>query len=382
MKIAFLTTEYPHPRIKAAAGIGTSIRNLAEALVMEGHEPIIVVANQESSEIFIENGITFHLVEKPRFTFFSFYKQRRFLQRYINKHAEIAGWDILEAPDWTGLTAFMKLNLPVVIRLHGTETYFAKLEQRPIRKKYFWLEKLALLAADGLVSPSQFTADLSARLFQIKHSKIEIIPHGLQLDNFQNPDPHGFERGLLLYAGTIIRKKGVLELPDIFKIVCRQFPDARLLLLGADAADICTGAPSTFSLLKNALEDELRDRVIYGGKVSYEHMQAALLKAHVCVFPTFAETFGMVTLEAMAMNKAIVNSNMGWATEMLEHQKNGLLSDPKNHELFAQNIVDLLTDDTKRSQLADAARIRVESQYNMRDLVHQNCVFYKKFLAS
>jgi glycosyltransferase involved in cell wall biosynthesis len=217
MKIAYLTTEYPHPRIKSAAGIGTSIRNLAEALVTEGHEPVIVVANQETTEIFTENGITFHFIKKNRYSFLSFYRQRRFLQKYISKHAKIEGWDVLEAPDWTGLTAFMKLRLPVVIRLHGTDTYFSHLENRPLSKKYFWLEKIALHGADAYISPTFFTAQLSATLFNIKQSKIEVIPHGLHLTNFINSDPTTFERGLLLYAGTLIRKKGVLELPEIFK---------------------------------------------------------------------------------------------------------------------------------------------------------------------
>src|SRR5690606_23855354 len=144
MKIAFLTTEYPHPRISAAAGIATSIRNLAEALVKEGVSVSVIVANQQNLERFSDGGIDFHLLPLKKYRLLSWFRYRKYMQEYINEMQESIQWDLLEAPDWTGITAFMKLKMPVVVRLHGSDSYFCKLERRRQNQKHFLLESIAV----------------------------------------------------------------------------------------------------------------------------------------------------------------------------------------------------------------------------------------------
>ena len=63
MHIAFLTPEYPHPKVENASGIGTTILNLANALIQEGISISIFVYGQNKSEVFIENNIKCHTLE-------------------------------------------------------------------------------------------------------------------------------------------------------------------------------------------------------------------------------------------------------------------------------------------------------------------------------
>ena len=129
MHIAFLTSEYPHPKVSHAAGIGTSIKNLADALVNKGEQVTVFVYHQDTSEIMEDQGVTIHLIPKKTSPFFNWYFYRKKLQDYINTVIEIQKIDVIEAPDWTGITAFMKLTAPVVIKLHGSDAYFCKLEE-------------------------------------------------------------------------------------------------------------------------------------------------------------------------------------------------------------------------------------------------------------
>ena len=57
MHIAFLTSEYPHPRVKSAAGIGTSIKNLVVALVANNVQVTLFIYGQLQHEVFQEEGI-------------------------------------------------------------------------------------------------------------------------------------------------------------------------------------------------------------------------------------------------------------------------------------------------------------------------------------
>ncbi|MBI9042239.1 glycosyltransferase family 4 protein [Lutibacter sp.] len=407
MKIAYLTPEYPHEKTGHSAGLGSSIKNLVQALVRAGHEITVFVYSQKNNEIFDDNGVTIHKIENKAYTFGKWYRYRKHLQNYCNKVITEQQIAIIEAPDWTGITAFMKFKIPLVIRFHGSDTYFCHLEQRKQKVKNYWFEKLAIRKAKAFIAPTSYAGTVSKRLFHIKNKEIKTIHYGLKLDNFEKVPASQFEDGLILYLGTIIRKKGVLELPEILKQVHGKYPKAHLVLIGGDAPDITTNALSTWKLLEQqfkhfstALEvthtatmqskavegssvvkvptTELN--VTYLGKVPYEAVQAYIKKAHVCVFPTYAETLGMVTIESMAMQKAVVNSNIGWAQELIIDGESGFLVHPANHQEYASKIVELLKNDELRATMGIYARNRVEQLFDIDKKVMENIEFYKTLI--
>jgi glycosyltransferase involved in cell wall biosynthesis len=380
MHIAFLTPEYPHERVQHAAGIGTSIKNLVVALVKKGVKVSVFVYGQKEDAIFQEEGVKIHLIEAQKYKVFGWCFHRKYLQKYLNKHIVLEGIDLVEAPDWTGITAFMNLKVPVVIRFHGSDTYFCYLEQRKQKAKNFWFEKLAINKAQAFIAPTHFAGELSKKLFGIKNKAIQTIHHGLELKLFQNTNPLVYEKGLILYIGTIIRKKGVLELPDIFKKVRSKYPEARLVLIGSDSFDTVTNSKSTWKLIEKECSSEDLSTIFYLGKIPYQEVQEYIKKAHVCVFPTFAETLGMVTIEAMSLQKPVVNSNIGWAHELLVDGESGYLVHPKDHDVFAEKIVGLLQDDILCCTMGEAGRVRVETVFDIEKIVVQNVDFYKSII--
>jgi len=382
MKIAFLTPEYPHAKVKHAAGLGTSIRNLVSALVRQGVGVTVIVYGQEKLEIFTENSITFHLIDDKKFSFGKWYFYRKYIQKYCNTIIKQEKIDVLEAPDWTGITAFMKFRIPLVIRFHGSDTYFCHLEKRKQKLKNFWFEKLAVQNAQGYIAPTAFAGKLSAALFGIQPEKIKTIHYGLELDQFENDFPNQFEEGLIIYVGTIIRKKGVLELPAIFQKVRVKCPDARLVLIGSDSSDIETGKTSTWELLQQKIAANDMPSVTYLGKIPYSEVKTYIQKAHVCVFPTFAETLGMVTIESMAMQKPVVNSNMGWAQELMVNGVSGYLVDPKNHKEYAQKIIEILSNEELASKMGIAAKKQVQNKFDINVIVKENMNYYETIISN
>ncbi|PBJ13835.1 glycosyltransferase family 4 protein [Flavobacterium sp. ACN6] len=382
MNIGFLTPEFPHEKIAHAAGIGTSVKNLAGALSKKGCKITIFVYGQKTQEVISENGINIHLIENKKYNFFGWYFHRKYIQNYCNSVIEKDKIAVLEAPDWTGITAFMKFRIPLVIRFHGSDAYFCHLENRQQKIKNFWFEKLAINQADAFISPTKFAGELTKNLFKIKKQEIRTIHNGIDLSNFENAVPEQFEKNLILYIGTLIRKKGVLELPEIFNKVRNDFPDAKLVLIGGDSFDIKTGSKSTWELMKNSFKKEDLKYVSYLGKIPYHEIQNYLIKANVCVFPTFAETLGMVTLESMAMQKAVVNSNIGWSKELIVDEESGFLVHPSNHDLYGDRIKELFEDDLLTLQIGRAARKRMEEKFDINNLVSENIRFYQNIINS
>jgi len=83
----------------------------------------------------------------------------------------------------------------------------------------------------------------------------------------------------------------------------------------------------------------------------------------------------------MAMKKAIVASNVGWANEVIDDQENGFLIHPKNHNEYAQKILELLQNKDLRVHFGIEARKKVEEKFSMSIVAKKNTVFYEKVLS-
>ena len=174
-RIAFLTPEYPHAKTGNSGGIGTSIKNLAQGLLAQGCEVRILVYGQTADAVFEDNGIVVQQIKNVKLKGLSWWLTRKKLERIINELYANNEIDLVEAPDWTGITSFIKpKKCPVVIRLNGSDTYFCHLDQRPVKWINKFHEKRALQNADRLISVSQFTADLTNQLFGLSKK----IQHG------------------------------------------------------------------------------------------------------------------------------------------------------------------------------------------------------------
>ncbi|MDO9276192.1 MAG: glycosyltransferase family 4 protein [Lutibacter sp.] len=398
---AFLTPEYPHPKTGNSGGIGTSIKNLAQGLVGQGCEVRILVYGQKVDAVFEDNGIVVQQIKNVKLKGLSWWLTRKKLERIIIALYANNKIDLVEAPDWTGITSFIKpKKCPIVIRLNGSDTYFCHLDQRPVKWINKFHEKRALQNANGLISVSQFTADLTNQLFGL-NKNFTIIPNAVDLSLFDNRElqtnihselvlsavtersrsrVEAGGRGLL-YFGTLIRKKGLLELPLIFNEVIKHHPTAQLMLVGRDASDIISGNASTWAMMQKLFNPTALANVTYLGGVPYGEIIKHIKQAALCVFPTFAEALPVSWLEAMAMQKPIVASNIGWATEMIADGVDGFLVNPKDHSLYAEKIVALLVDPELQNQFGTAARKKVEQKFSMEIVAQQSMVFYESLMA-
>ncbi len=381
LRVGLITSEYPHPKVKNAAGIATSIKNLAVSLVKKKVKVVVFVYHQDTNEVFSSEGVEIHKIKEKKYTFLGWYFYRKIIQKYVNSIVRKEGIQILEAHDWTGISAFMSFKVPLIIRFHGSDAYFCKLDGRKQKLKNYWFEKLALKQAKAFIAPTTYAGEETAKIFNLNRKKIKTIHHGLQIENFNNQTPKKYNENTILYIGTIIRKKGVLELASIFNEVIKSNPEAKLILIGSDSPDLITGELSTFGLVKNLFSKEAINQVKYEGKIPYEDVINHIKKAHVCVFPSFAETLGMVTIESMALKKPVVNTSIGWAQELIDDGINGYLVHPTNIKEYANKISKLLDDETLCLKMGIEARNKVEKSFNINKNAEINIAYYQSMIA-
>ncbi len=378
MHIAFLTPEYPHPRTKRAAGIGTSIKNLAVALSRKQIQVSVFVYSQSEDAVIEDQGVTVHIIKHKKYSIGGWYLYRKHINRYIKSVVNEQQIDALEAPDWTGITAFMKFKIPVVIRLHGSDTYFCHLEGRTQKKKNFQFEKKALIGADHILSVSTFTAQKTAELFGIKNA-METIHNGVDVTMF-TPDHRKMIPFSILYFGSVIRKKGVLALAEAFNEVIAHVPEATLQCIGKDVVDAKTGQ-STIALLKSILSEDALQQVTFTAQIPYSEVADEIRKAQVVCLPSYAEAFPMTWLEGMALEKAMVTSDIGWAKELMVDGETGFTAHPDDTQKLSEAIVRLLQDPELSKTMGIQARKRILTHFTQDQIAAQNIKYYKRITS-
>jgi glycosyltransferase involved in cell wall biosynthesis len=380
MKIAFLTPEYPHPLTGNSGGIGTSIKNLAVGLVAAGCEVRVLVYGQEQDAVFQDSNVIIQRIKNIKIKRLSWFFTRKKIERIINKLHKSNQIDLVEAPDWTGITSFISpKKCPIVIRLNGSDTYFCNLEQRRVKWKNKFHEKRALVKADALLSVSQFAADQTNVVFGL-HKKFTIIPNSIDVSIFDQNENRTFVSNTVLYFGSVIRKKGLLELPLIFNKLVELNSAAQLIIVGKDVPDIVSGSNSTWEIMQELFTEEAILHVSYTGSVPYSEIQTHINAATVCIFPSFAEALPVSWIEAMALQKSIVASNIGWATDVIDDEINGFLVDPKEHALYANKINELLQNASLRQEFGIAAREKAIAKFSIAVVAKQSMDFYKTLI--
>lgn len=374
MNILFLCNEYP-PR--PHGGIGTSVHQLAHRLVAEGHRVWVLGWGREAAR-YDDRGVTVEVLAETRVPKLGWWRNRRACARRIVALDRRHGLDLVEGPDWCGMAAWQSLPVPYVVRLNGSDSYFGRVLDLPVRPAVRRAEASNLRRADAIVSVSRFCWRVTRELFALR-GEAAIIPNGVDCARFRPAPAAAVEADTVLYLGTLVRKKGVFELLRAFETVVAERPAARLWLAGRDSVDRATGV-STVAALERSVTPATWARVRHLGAIPYAEVPALLARSAACCFPSFAEALPMTWIEAMACGKALVASNHGPGPEVAVDGEEALLVDPRDRRALADALLALLGNAELAAGLGRRARARCERTFAAEVVAEQNLAFYARVL--
>lgn len=381
MHIAYISTEYPHSSLSAAGGIGSFIKLMAKSLTKRNHQVTIFICLSNKDKIWFDDKVRIVEIKQVKPSVLSPFKNRFKINNTIQKHIKTTKIDVVEAPDWEGLHAFCNFKIPLITRIHGSVNYFNFLQGFKNSQFLYYLEKRAIKKSNHTIAVSNFAGKLTQKVFGFKKFKFETIYNGIDVSVFNAKTIESKQEQKVLYFGSLMRKKGAIALAHIFNALHLLNPKAKLILVGKDTFD-AVEKTSTFKLMQNVLTPAAFNQVQYKGVVPYEEMAKEIATSNLCVFPSFAEAFPISWLEAMAMQKPIVASSIGWAKESIKNEKSGLLEHPNNYKEFAKKIDTLLNNTEFAAQLGNNAQKRVLSLFNQNKLVEDNIKMYKRVLQN
>ncbi len=219
---------------------------------------------------------------------------------------------------------------------------------------------LLINRADKIITPSQNTADDVVRYFPQAKSKIQIIYHGYNREEFKVlseaekslvKTKYNLPAKFLLYIGRLETKKNIQNLLRAFTIL--QHTDYHLVLAGRP------GNYGYRDILELARNNSIKDRVHFWGYVSQVDYPLILASCDVFVFPSLFEGFGMPLLEAAACGVPMTVSDLLVLREVADTA--ALYFDPHQPAEIARIIDSLLSDDALRQQMIGAGLAKVQS---------------------
>ena len=270
-----------------------------------------------------------------------------------------------------------KTSYKKIIRMHGGHHFFAvTLDKKPaIWRSY--QEKKSFLKVDALIAVSDFVGIKTKELLKFKLPYTTIY-NFINLDKFQIDNSVKVQENSILFIGTICQKKGVKELVQAFSIVKKAIPTAVLNLVGRDWNDEKVGSYTAYA--KSKIVDIHKDSIFFHGVVPYDQIPKLILSSHVCVYPSHMESFGLTLIEAMALEKPIVASNIEPFEEIMTDTISGLFCDPFSPNDIAGKLIKLLVYNEKEIKMGVNARKEVLEKFNSKKIVQENINFYTSLI--
>ncbi len=226
-------------------------------------------------------------------------------------------------------------------------------------RRLLWPERLcAGPLSDHIIAPSHAVADTLVRWANVPAGKIEVVHHGFDLARL-NPgtvDRERVRRELGLEAATVFgavgriyRLKNYGALIDAFAAALGPSPDAHLVIVGPGNVD---------ALSSRAAALGIGDRVVFTGPRN--DIPELLAAFDAFVHPAIAESFGMVIVEAMAMELPVLSTPVGIACEVIDARANGVLSTGSDAAALERGLLELVELRPSWAEMGAAARRRVE----------------------
>jgi D-inositol-3-phosphate glycosyltransferase len=223
-------------------------------------------------------------------------------------------------------------------------------------------ERQIAQSADRVICASQDEKEMLIRLYGVPADNIELVPCGVDLEEFRPLDKAevrrrlGFpEEPIVLFVGRIEPLKGI----DILvRAVAQVSEDIRfcLVVVGGDAS---AEAEKT-ELRRLARKLGISRRVAFLDAVDHSLLPLYYNAADVCVVPSYYESFGLVALEAMACGTPVVASRVGGLQGTVRDSETGFLVPWRCPEPFAERLELLLENEELRRNLGEGARAAAE----------------------
>jgi glycogen(starch) synthase len=412
LRIGFFVYEYP-PQL--VGGLGTYAEYITREYVDLGHDVSVFTLNNNGLKTReIMRGVEVHRPQIadasniwPFFVvddlkkwgtnlklfndifIYNILSATKFINDLIIKEKYI--FDIVCVHDWLGSIAGLVIKneskIPVVFHTHSTEWGRSSGHGSEVVSH---LENAMAENSDKIITVSYaMKEDLSRHGWE--SSKISVVWNGVdakrydpinvpQQDIDQIREKYGIpsDWNMLLFVGRLAWVKGVRNLLQAMPLVLKEYPNTKLVILGK--------GEEQGDIVETADRMNIKDNIVYRFDFVSEHERILHYAASdICVFPSTYEPFGIVSLEAMAMEKPVVvgaRGVVGFKEQIVNGgpDQNGVHVNGEDPADIAWGIMQTLRDPAKAKNWGENGRRRVLEYFTWEKVAEQTLKIYESLL--
>jgi len=379
-----LTWEFP-PRI--VGGISRHCLGLTKALVKKNHEVRVITLEFPGAPEYEEiEGMKIHRVKielgHPNFITWTFIFNH-FMEKLVAILNQEVEFDVIHIHDWltapVGIASKYYLNKPLVSTVHSIEIGRAQGLHSPDSLLIDGLEWWMTYESKRVISCSSSMKWELENHFHLPSEKITVIPNAVDISKYEKQiDREAVKRRygiepyerVVLFVGRLVPQKGVEYLIRAIPLILQQHGNVKFVIAGDGWS-------------KDYLEDLARsvgfiDKIRFLGFISDSELTELTMSADVLVVPSVYEPFGIVALEGMAAGVPVVAANVGGLSEIIEHDRTGVLVYPKNFESIAWGVNRVLSDPGYSNWLVQNAKRKVQEAYSWEAVAQRTIEVYEE----
>lgn len=333
---------------------------------------VSVCSLAEKGQIFEEmdkEGIkSYSLGIKNRWHFLKLFKLMRIIKR---ENIQILHSHLFHA-NLLGRLVGKFMRVPVIISTEHIMGMEGKLRMS--------LNKITSILVDKFIAVSVKVGDFLKREVGIEPSKVLIVQNGVEYDKFVFSDLDkaggrnlfGFtaEDKIIGTVARIHKQKGHSYLLHAAKEVIKEVPGVKFLIVGE--------GPLRSKMEKLSADLNIKEKVVFAG--FYKNIPLIMSILDLFVLPSLWEGLPITVLEAMAMRKAVIATDVSGNSEVVEDNVSGVLVPPKRPHCLARAIIRLLKDDRLRVKMGEAGYHKGRSFFNAERMIKETTEIYERLI--
>lgn len=269
-------------------------------------------------------------------------------------------------PNIFGSLAARLLGIPVVNNISGLGTTF--ITENWITRVVKTLYRVALRSSAKVFFQNRSDRDLFVDLKLVRHEQTALLPgSGIDLERFRPARTESLDGGApcFLLIARLLRDKGIGEFVDAARLVKAEHPEARFQLLGFLDAENRTAIPA------RRVDEWVADGVVeYLGAA--EDVRPHIAACHCVVLPSYREGTPRSLLEAAAMGKPLIATDVPGCREVVDHGRNGFLCEVRNSADLARKMLEFMTMSmAEQVEMGQASREKASRQFDERIVVQE-----------
>lgn len=291
---------------------------------------------------------------------------------YINVFCQKNEIDVVECQDFYGISQFLDLQVPVLVRLHTNLTVISTVKgcEGWINDKIRRAENLSLIMADSVAGVSKFIIDDTQKnCFLGNDNLYGVIYNAIDYNKFQYASYTDKIKKRLIYVGSLNENKGIVRLLTLFNKVHDLDNSIELLLVGK----------GNLEHFIDVVTPQAKSAVTHIEHVSHDKISELISYSSMFILSSHHESFGLVIGEAMSIGRTVfIYSECSVFSELIEHKVDGIIwNNVSDINGAANEIVNLINDTNQMEQIGINARRKIEKMFGVNKLISETESWYK-----